>query len=60
LDTQNNLFHGTLQKIAGMGDYSTSQMFITSLPALSNSEANDGETAAVPFRAGSRPKFNSY
>jgi hypothetical protein len=53
-----------LERIAGMGAYSDSQMFISSLPSPDSDDSgtggdgSDGSSAPQPFRAGSRTKFN--
>lgn len=44
----------TLEKIAGMGKYASSQLFLTNLPTI-NTETQ-GETK-LPFRTGSAQKF---
>jgi hypothetical protein len=49
----------TLEKIAGMGDYAGSQMFLAGLPSPAPTPEEEQEQAsAKPFRSGSRPKFN--
>jgi hypothetical protein len=55
----------TLEKIAGMGEYAKSPMFISGLPSPAGTDQGEtgGESgaessAAKPFRAGSRTKFN--
>jgi hypothetical protein len=47
----------TLEKIAGMGQYAASQLFISELPSPEPDD-NNSTDAPLPFRAGSRPKFN--
>jgi hypothetical protein len=47
----------TLEKIAGMGEYANTQLFISGLPSPISSE-EDTPAAAQPFRTGSRPKFS--
>jgi len=47
----------TLEKIAGMGEFAKSQMFISSLPSPIIEEPEQQKNTK-PFRTGSRPKFN--
>ena len=44
----------TLEKIAGMGDFANSQLFLTNLPQI---EPEPGTQPPLPFRTGSSPKF---
>ena len=47
----------TLEKIAGMGDYTDSRIILHELPSPEPEEEETPENP-VPFRMTSRPKFN--
>ncbi|GAB6009569.1 hypothetical protein [Dysgonomonas reticulitermitis] len=47
-----------LEKIAGMGDYKDSPTLTPDLPTIDDDGTGEGESTKLPFRFGSRPKFN--
>lgn len=47
-----------LEKIAGIGDYKDSPTLTPDLPTIDDDGTGEGESTKLPFRFGSRPKFN--